>query len=1048
MAVLALGLAGAAVGSAFGYASIGWMVGSTVGSLLFQQKEEIKREGPRLNDLRVQASTYGVGIPICYGSVRIAGNLIWSGGIREIVAESTEEVGKGGGQEVTTRTYSYLSSFAIALCAGPVVGIRRVWADGELIYYSNTTDLTQISGSVLGLGNATFYAGSETQLPDPTIESYEGAGNVPGHRGMAYAVFADADITKWGRVPNLEFEVVVSGSTSRPSAVSVAGNAAQAGYLENGLFRTARTDATLSPSTVTVFRTLSPTGAILDTQTWTNTTFSHSGTWGTNLVQGNILGLCAAFNSSTNGVWMRALADGSYVANTIGLPGISNIGAPIQAYRIGDVVLTSHRNGTTRYLDFIDYDHAAGLPQSTPFLTIPFACVDTNEASRWKISSDGTYFYVANFNTGNFARGLRKYDTAGNLVDSWTFPSISDADFNGFCVVDDLYFVWKISGSTNGFLAQLFAGGVATVLNSSHTVTYPGAPAIPATGYAWTDSGAANLLPAVTQTAPALSTIASDICTRAGLDASDLTLTALTDTVNGFAVTRPMTARSALEALQKGFFFDLVESDAKLKAVKRGGASAVTIAAADLGAVEVGNGPADLVTVERADETEAPRQVTVQFWNNDGSYAQATEYARRLVVRSVEQVFEQLPIVFTPDQGARVADVLLYAAHAARTRCQWATSVEYAKYEPTDVMTLQPSGSISYTVRATRKTEQGQRIVWEGELDNAAAYSSSASGATSQDNDLAIATVGPTLWEAMDIPILRDQDDDFGYYVALAGLYSGWRGGVLFDAPDDSNYAQIGGVSQGAAIGAATSTLGNFSGGNIWDELSNVTVSIVAGSIASATEAQVLAGANWALLGSEIIAFKNATLVSGTTYRLTGLLRGRFGTEQHMATHTSTDRFVLLLPAGMTRPARPSSELNTTRYLKGVSFGQQIGAVTAEAFTNTGAGKKPLAPVYLRGSRNGSSDLIATWIRRTRIGGEWRDYVDASLGEATEGYEIDIRNAGDTATLRTLTSSAQTVTYTAAQQTTDFGAPQSSINVRVYQMSATVGRGFAASGAL
>jgi hypothetical protein len=1048
MAILALGLAGAAVGSAFGYASIGWMVGSTVGSLLFQKKEDMLREGPRLNDLRVQASTYGVGIPIAFGNVRIAGNLIWSGGIRELVSESTEEVGKGGGQEVTTRTYTYLASFAIALCKGPVAGIRRVWADGELIYYSNTTDLTQISGSVLGLGNATFYAGSETQLADPTIESYEGAGNVPGHRGMCYAVFTDADITKWGRIPNLEFEVIVSGSQSRPSAVSVSGNAAQAGYLENGLFVTARTDASLSPSTTTVFRTLSPNGAILSTETWTNTTFSHSGTWGTNIVQGNILGLCAAFSSATAGTWMRPLADGSYAANTIGLPSLSNVGSPSQAYRIGDVVLTSHRNGTTRYLDFVDYDHAKGLPQSTPFLTLTFACVDTNEASRWKISSDGTYFWVANFHSGNFTRGLRKYDTAGNLIDSWTFSSIADADFNHFAVVDDLYFVWKISGSTNGFLAQLFPGGTSTILNASHTVTYPGAVTIPATGYAWSDSGAANLLPSITASSPALSTIVTTICELAGMAASDVTVTALTDTVNGYAITRPMTARSALEALAKAFFFDAVESDNKLKFVKRGGSSAVTIAAADLGAVEAGNGPADLLKVERSDETEAPRQVVVQFWNNDGSYAQASEYARRLVVRSVEQVFQELPLVLTPDQGARIADVLLYAAHMARTRCEWATSVEYAKYEPTDVFTIQPGGSISYTVRATRKREEGQRIIWEGELDNAAAYSSSASGATSQDNDLAIATVGPTLWEAMDIPILRDQDDDFGYYVGLAGLYTGWRGAAVFDAADDANFAQIGGASATTAIGVATSTLGNFSGGNVFDELSNVTVNVVAGSISSATEAQVLAGANWALLGSEVIAFKTATLVSGTTYRLTGLLRGRFGTEQHMATHTSTDRFVLLGTAGLTRPSPPSSQLNTTRYLKAASFGQSLAAVASEAFTNTGIGKKPLAPVYLRGDRNASSDLVVTWIRRTRIGGEWRDYVDASLGESTESYEIDIRNAGDTATLRTLTSATQTVTYTAAQQTTDFGAPQSSINVRVYQMSSTVGRGFPVSGAI
>jgi hypothetical protein len=43
--------------------------------------------------------------------------------------------------------------------------------------------------------------------------------------------------------------------------------------------------------------------------------------------------------------------------------------------------------------------------------------------------------------------------------------------------------------------------------------------------------------------------------------------------------------------------------------------------------------------------------------------------------------------------------------------------------------------------------------------------------------------------------------------------------------------------------------------------------------------------------------------------------------------------------------------------------------------------------------------------------------------------------------VRTLTSSTAAVTYTAAQQTADFGAPQSSYTVRVYQISASYGRG-------
>ncbi len=73
----------------------------------------------------------------------------------------------------------------------------------------------------------------------------------------------------------------------------------------------------------------------------------------------------------------------------------------------------------------------------------------------------------------------------------------------------------------------------------------------------------------------------------------------------------------------------------------------------------------------------------------------------------------------------------------------------------------------------------------------------------------------------------------------------------------------------------------------------------------------------------------------------------------------------------------------------------------------------------------------------------WSDGADVPLGEVAERYELDIRNAENTATLRTIRTSSPTTTYTAAEQTADFGAPQSAICIRVQQISDTVGRGIA-----
>ena len=61
---------------------------------------------------------------------------------------------------------------------------------------------------------------------------------------------------------------------------------------------------------------------------------------------------------------------------------------------------------------------------------------------------------------------------------------------------------------------------------------------------------------------------------------------------------------------------------------------------------------------------------------------------------------------------------------------------------------------------------------------------------------------------------------------------------------------------------------------------------------------------------------------------------------------------------------------------------------------------KPLSPIALTGNRDASNDWALSWIRRTRTGGEWRDYVDAMLGETSEAYQVDIFSDGTYTTVK------------------------------------------------
>ena len=115
------GAVGGPIGGAIG-AVAGQMIDQTI---LFAPKA---RHGPRLGDLAVQTSSYGSAIPKMFGTMRVAGTVIWA---TDLVEHARPAAAARGGPK--TVNYSYSASFAVALSARPVLSVGRIWADGKLL---------------------------------------------------------------------------------------------------------------------------------------------------------------------------------------------------------------------------------------------------------------------------------------------------------------------------------------------------------------------------------------------------------------------------------------------------------------------------------------------------------------------------------------------------------------------------------------------------------------------------------------------------------------------------------------------------------------------------------------------------------------------------------------------------------------------------------------------------------------------------------------------------------------------------------------------------
>lgn len=158
---IAIGLVGAAIGAPFGLSAIGFSVGSAIGGMIFAP-DGPKTEGPRLGDTNVSSSSLGKIIPEHYGVTRSGGNMIWSAGLKEV--KKVEEQGGKGGPTATTTTYTYFCSFAVVFGRGRANKVRRIWADGKLIY--DTTGTSEVANNKYKFR---FRRGLDDQPVDPLI---------------------------------------------------------------------------------------------------------------------------------------------------------------------------------------------------------------------------------------------------------------------------------------------------------------------------------------------------------------------------------------------------------------------------------------------------------------------------------------------------------------------------------------------------------------------------------------------------------------------------------------------------------------------------------------------------------------------------------------------------------------------------------------------------------------------------------------------------------------------------------------------------------------
>ncbi|MEZ5782034.1 MAG: hypothetical protein R3D70_10450 [Rhizobiaceae bacterium] len=214
---------------------------------------------------------------------------------------------------------------------------------------------------------------------------------------------------------------------------------------------------------------------------------------------------------------------------------------------------------------------------------------------------------------------------------------------------------------------------------------------------------------------------------------------------------------------------------------------------------------------------------------------------------------------------------------------------------------------------------------------------------------------------------------------------------------------------------------------------------------------ELLNGANTVAIKSsagnwELIQFESAEEIDADTWQLSTLLRGQLGTIDAALAGANAGAVFVLIDQAVTPAGLSAMEVGLERNWRIGPSGFEITEANFVEATMTGGvrSRLPLSPVHLQASRNGSGDLLITWVRRTRIGGDDWQQSEVPLGEQIEEYQVEIAPAGGS-TIRTATTATADWLYGAAEISVDFAVLPVEIDITIRQRSIAAGWGIPAS---
>jgi hypothetical protein len=417
-------------------------------------------------------------------------------------------------------------------------------------------------------------------------------------------------------------------------------------------------------------------------------------------------------------------------------------------------------------------------------------------------------------------------------------------------------------------------------------------------------------------------------------------------------------------------------------------------------------------------------------------------------VESARIASEAFPLAVPPEEAERRCRRALMEAWVGRETATFRLPPSLLSLDPADVILLSHDDRLT-ELRLVSIADSDLRSVDAVRQDR-----STYDLPPGQARPTTLAT--PTVFGAPEIVLLdlpQLSDDQPAHRPFVAAHARPWPGEIaVYRSAATDGFALLTTFGTRARIGMLAA---DFHAGPVarFDLGNALVIDLYSGTLESVPDLALLGGANALAVETgpgqwEIVQAGSAELIAAGRYRLTRLLRGQRGTEGAIANIVPTGARVVVLDT--TLASLPISEADL-----GLPWNWRIGPASkpvsdetyaAVSFAPGGVGLRPFSVAHVvqpwRFARS-PGDLILRWVRRSRsLAADSWGAGDVPLAEETEAYEVDILDGS--VVKRSLTTATTSALYTATQQSADWGGllgPGQTLDIRIFQVSALIGRG-------